>query len=206
MLKSSDKHKSSLESATEYAHLSFLQLLMNKSTSATKAKEDEEFLPRDLGLRSSSSSSSRSSSSSSRSNYKEFRNTKESFKLNQKNSMRQRESRKSISLGVIKNNNNDEEQEPVPAPQQPTSTTPRKSIMKQSTLVNTDLDRIMVNDLLDKDTSPAKVMKSFNYKPQKEHWKLSIFELGKEQYHVFDNKMFVNYDIPIVPEDETVIL
>lgn len=72
--------------------------------------------------------------------------------------------------------------------------------------MNTDIDRILVNDLMDNDNSTPRIMKSFNHKPEPDKWKLCIFELGKGQYHVFQNKMIANYDLPIVPEDETVIL
>jgi hypothetical protein len=37
-------------------------------------------------------------------------------------------------------------------------------------------------------------------------WKFYIFELGKKLYHIFENKLLADYNIPIVPEDETIIV
>ncbi|CAI2358831.1 unnamed protein product [Moneuplotes crassus] len=178
---------------------------MDKSTSATKHKEDEFFLPKDLGIKSSSSSSSSSSLSTPRSVHKKFDKVKESFSsssrvLNTQGKFRKIESRKSISLGVIKNNNEEQEKEPSPPPKA------RLSLYKQSTLMNTDIDRLLCNDLFDSEAATPKIVNSFNHKPVTDQWKLCIFELGKAQYHTFHNKMIANYDIPIVPEDETVIL
>ena len=104
----------------------------------------------------------------------------------------------SVNLG---GNNNEEEKEKEEA--KPVEAEQRKTLFKQKTMVNPDIDRAILKGIL---SSPANPLKSFNAKPSKEHWKLCIFELGKRQYHVFENKMVANYNIPIVPEDETLIL
>lgn len=79
----------------------------------------------------------------------------------------------------------------------------RRSLFKQSTLLN---DKSMLKDVMDAHASNIKPLSSFQHKTIKEHWKLCIFELGKRQYHSFENKMSANYNIPIVPEDETLIV
>ena len=104
-----------------------------------------------------------------------------------------------ISLGVNKNNNEREVEEETPRNK-------RKTYIKQSTMANPDLDSMMVKDLLNPEFTKNKMTTSFKHQPNKEVWKLSIYELGKKQFHVFDNKITANYNIPIIPEDETLIV
>ena len=63
-----------------------------------------------------------------------------------------------------------------------------------------------MKDLLNPEFTKSKMTNSFKHQPNKELWKLSIYELGKKQYHVFDNKITANYSVPIIPEDETLIV
>jgi hypothetical protein len=79
----------------------------------------------------------------------------------------------------------------------------RKSLFKQSSLIN---DKSMLQDVMAAHVTNIKPLSSFQHKPLKDHWKMCIFELGKRQYHMFENKMSANYNIPIVPEDETLIV
>ncbi|CAI2387741.1 unnamed protein product [Moneuplotes crassus] len=194
------------EAGAEFAHLSFLQLIMEKSKSSTKNNQADPFMPRDLGLRSSSSSSSSSSSPSPRSPQKELRKSQDGSCLSFNGYYpKDKEepidlANKSASLGISNNNNNENEKENNESSQA------RKSFFKQNTQVNPDIDKILVNDLIDNETTTPKMVNSFNHKPEEDHWKLCIFELGKSQYHVFKNKMIANYDLPIIPEDETLIL
>lgn len=40
----------------------------------------------------------------------------------------------------------------------------------------------------------------------KSDWRFYIFQLGKKVYHLFENKLLADYNIPITPEDETIII
>lgn len=79
----------------------------------------------------------------------------------------------------------------------------RNILFKQSALLN---DKSMLKDVMDAHVTNIKPLSSYQHNSKKENWKLCIFELGKRQYHTFENKMSANYNIPIVPEDETLII
>lgn len=77
------------------------------------------------------------------------------------------------------------------------------NLFKQSTLIN---DISLMKDVMAARPSYVKPLNLPEDKPAKERWKLCIFELGKKQYHSFENKKSADYNIPLVPEDETLII
>ena len=182
-----------------FAHLKFLQLLMNRSVSAKEKEQNEQFLPRDLGVRSSSSSSSRSSFSSKMGD-PEIPIKIESVpkKFSQQHSLLNRKNKFSDANLMPKNNNNNESLAEPPRA--------RATLLKQNTMLNTHLGKSILKDIMTNQVIGTKPAHSFNIKPNKEHWRFCIFELGKKQYHMFENKMVANYNMPIDPEDETLIV
>lgn len=189
----------------EYGHLKFLELLMGKSASTRDKRRDQDFLPKDLGIKSSSSSSS---SDSSTEEHKEGENDLSSpgkDKINDNSSsgsgdiMQRHTGFLDIKRNIsIKNNNEEDESKSL-------RDSPNRSIHRQNTIINDALGKGLLNDILKQQTD-TRISNSFHSKPMKEHWRLCIFELGKKQYHIFENKLLANYNIPIVPEDETVIV
>lgn len=79
-------------------------------------------------------------------------------------------------------------------------------MIKRKPLFSSTLGGNLLGNILNKNfadpsgESPSKAQHS------NKGWKLAIFEMGKRQYHLFENSTSANYDIPLVPGDETLII
>lgn len=152
---------------------------MNRAPNPTEKKEPDNFLPRDLGVKTLSRSDSHGSYSDENDNQNPSgRRESIAKRFNSKNSQGE-------NFGEMNN---------------------QPSLSKQNSMVNTNIGKSILKFIMPHQTSPMNSAPSYDTKRYNEHWRFCIFELSKRQYHIFEDKMTANYNMPIDPDDQTLIV
>lgn len=189
-----------------FGHLKFLKLLMGVSN--TSAKDDDEFMPRDLGITRKASSIDQPSREPEGPLPKEQLLDKSFESVQPIEEGKVDDEEEFSNIKISKSEQQEDQQKDTGEEAKSTSTEERqrKSFKRQNTLLNACIRKTLFNEIITNYNNPqTKLTQSLQHKPSNDIWRLFVFEMGKKKYHEFRHKM-QSYDIPLVPNDETLIV